>query len=678
MWNSSPRPQQRWPPPPLTLATTCSRALVTRNAATNVFLAPSSISEALTQLSMGGSEQAQRQLYRALRYHSLQDPQFQNTLRDLLTSIKGPTKGLKTAARIYLARNLRDINDWVKQQTANGVVRFLTKSLSRMAGVHLVGVGYFKGKVDGGAPVRVPMMHQDNYPMKLGIDSDLGCTIGQIQMEGDVSMFVFLPNDVTNNMTLVEESLTGEFVQDLAMTLQPAQVSVKLPILKVSYSTDLLTALPDLVWSMGNAQLAELEEAGVEEEHVELFTTPTTKMAAATSDFGYNLFRALVTRNAATNVFLAPSSISEALTQLSMGGSEQAQRQLYRALRYHSLQDPQFQNTLRDLLTSIKGPTKGLKTAARIYLARRLKVKPEFLTAVEKQYGTRPNSLKATNKDLRDINDWVKQQTANGVVRFLTKSLSAWPACTWLAWATLKIGQIQMEGDVSMFVFLPNDVTNNMTLVEESLTGEFVQDLAMTLQPAQVSVKLPVLKVSYSTDLLTALPDLGLSDWLRDTDLVGITAQPAKLLTVNHKVVMETAPEGIQYPSSSAYQSHLLFHVNRPFLYLRPTWQAFFSRWPTARVFASSPLWFVVVLLCCRFQPSPLRLSQLEGLSDWLRDTDLVGITAQPAKLLTVNHKVVMETAPEGIQYPSSSAYQSHLLFHVNRPFLYLTVSAGR
>lgn len=52
---------------------------------------------------------------------------------------------------------------------------------------------------------------------------------------------------------------------------------------------------------------------------MELFTTPTTKMAAATSDFGYNLFRALATRDAAANIFLAPSSISEALTQLSMG-----------------------------------------------------------------------------------------------------------------------------------------------------------------------------------------------------------------------------------------------------------------------------------------------------------------------------------------------------------------------
>lgn len=63
-------------------------------------------------------------------------------------------------------------------------------------------------------------------------------------------------------------------------------------------------------------------EAGAEEpeeEHVELFTTPQTKMGAATSDFGYNLFRALASREATANVFLAPISVSAVLTQLSLG-----------------------------------------------------------------------------------------------------------------------------------------------------------------------------------------------------------------------------------------------------------------------------------------------------------------------------------------------------------------------
>lgn len=56
-----------------------------------------------------------------------------------------------------------------------------------------------------------------------------------------------------------------------------------------------------------------------EEDHVELFTTTQTKLGAATSDFGYNLFRALANREPAANIFLAPISVSAALTQLSLG-----------------------------------------------------------------------------------------------------------------------------------------------------------------------------------------------------------------------------------------------------------------------------------------------------------------------------------------------------------------------
>lgn len=149
-----------------------------------------------------------------------------------------------------------------------------------------------------------------------------------------------------------------------------------------------------------------------EEEHVELFTTALTKMGAATSDFGYNLFRSLATREPAANIFLAPISVSAGLTQLSLGntylqyvfstenplvswqncvlfhssneslgGSELAQRQLHRALRYHTLQDPQLHNTLKDLLASIKAPGKGLGLAARLYLARRESVLVAFQQA---------------------------------------------------------------------------------------------------------------------------------------------------------------------------------------------------------------------------------------------------------------------------------------------------------
>lgn len=148
-----------------------------------------------------------------------------------------------------------------------------------------------------------------------------------------------------------------------------------------------------------------------------------------------------------------------------------------------------------------------------------------------------------------------------------------------------------------MFVFLPDDVTQNMTLVEESLTAEFVQDLSMTLHPVQTALTLPVLKFSYSTDLLPLLSDLGeclylfpslfilhssvfisltsflsispgLAEFLADTDLTKITAQTVKLGSLNHKVVMEMAPEGTQYASSSHVHTPLSYRVDRPFLFL--------------------------------------------------------------------------------------------------------------
>ncbi|XP_019727664.1 pigment epithelium-derived factor isoform X2 [Hippocampus comes] len=364
------------------------------------------------------------------------------------------------------------------------------------------------------------------------------------------------------------------------------------------------------------AQTEDEPAAGEDEqaEPVELFTTPATKMAAATSDFGYNLFRALASQQDGANVFLAPIGVSAVLTQLALGASERAQRQLFRALRYHTLQDPQLHNTLRDLLTSVKTGNKGLSTASRIYLARRLRLKQEFFTAVEQQYGIRPKALQGGSRDTKDINDWVASETGNKVQRLLAKPLPKNPGVNAVAGAYFKgkwvtafapqslqnfqqegkapvrvpmmqqenypikmgvdsdlsctIAQILLQNQVSMFVFLPQEVTSNLTALEETLTAEFVQDLGSTLHATHVTLTMPVLKFSYAADLLTLLPDLGLTDWLADQDLEKIAAQPAKLVTVNHKVVMEMAADGDQSAPATSATSHLTYHMDRPFLFL--------------------------------------------------------------------------------------------------------------
>ncbi|KAI7796027.1 pigment epithelium-derived factor [Triplophysa rosa] len=381
------------------------------------------------------------------------------------------------------------------------------------------------------------------------------------------------------------------------------------------------TALLLVLWSLlclSHAQMTDTEADG-DEEVVDLFTTPHTKLAAATSDFGYNLFRQLAARDPKVSVFLSPMSISAAFTQLSMGVSERAEKQIYRALRYHTLQDSQLHNTLKELLSSLRAPAKGFNSAERILLARKLRLKLEYLNNVETQYGVRPQTLMGGARDLKAVNDWFKQKTGGKVGQILPSALPRNTAVLPVGAAYFKgkwvtrfskankmdnfqvdgqapvlipmmeqenypvkmgndpdigctIAQVPMQDGVSMYFFLPDEVTQNLTMIEEALTAEFVQDLSNTLHAVQVHLTLPVIKVSYSTDLLPSLSDLGLSEWLAETDLIKITSQPVKLNAVRHKVVMETAPEGTEYASTTTtargQSLTLAYNVDRPFLFL--------------------------------------------------------------------------------------------------------------
>lgn len=125
--------------------------------------------------------------------------------------------GVRPKALLGGAKDVKEINDWVSQETGGKVPRFLSKPLPRNAGVNTVSAAHFKGRwlnfdpsadvgaegqrvgvlwvtgkwvtrfsrsgelgtfqLDGGTPVRIPMMQQDNYPVKMGADSDLSCTV---------------------------------------------------------------------------------------------------------------------------------------------------------------------------------------------------------------------------------------------------------------------------------------------------------------------------------------------------------------------------------------------------------------------------------------------------------------------------------------------------------------------
>lgn len=52
-----------------------------------------------------------------------------------------------------------------------------------------------------------------------------------------------------------------------------------------------------------------------------------------------------------------------------------------------------------------------------------LRLKQDFFTLVEQQYGVRPKPLLGGTKDVKEINDWVSQETGGKVQRFLASPL---------------------------------------------------------------------------------------------------------------------------------------------------------------------------------------------------------------------------------------------------------------
>lgn len=69
----------------------------------------------------------------------------------------------------------------------------------------------------------------------------------------------------------------------------------------------------------------------------------------------------------------------------------------------------------------------------------------------------------------------------------------------------LQIAQLPLAGGVSLMFFLPESVTQNLTLIEDSLTTEFVRDIDKQLKTVQAALRLPRLRLVAETRLGEAL-----------------------------------------------------------------------------------------------------------------------------------------------------------------------------
>ena len=63
---------------------------------------------------------------------------------------------------------------------------------------------------------------------------------------------------------------------------------------------------------------------------------------------------------------------------------------------------------------------------------------------------------------------------------------------------------------MSIIFFLPLTVTQNLTMIEDSLTSEFIHDIDRELKTIQAVLTVPKLKLSFEGELTKSLQDMSM------------------------------------------------------------------------------------------------------------------------------------------------------------------------
>ncbi|XP_073421785.1 pigment epithelium-derived factor [Dendrobates tinctorius] len=379
--------------------------------------------------------------------------------------------------------------------------------------------------------------------------------------------------------------------------------------------------LASTIFSFTSSQdAAEEVPTAVEEEEDPFYKSPLNRLASSASNFAYDLYRAQSSKNPNSNIFMSPLTIATALSSISLGGGHRTESLIHRSLYYDLLNDADIHATYKDLLTSLSSSPEGLKSTSRVIIERRLRLRAEFASQLEKYYGNKARVLSGnTRLDLSEANDFVQKRTDGKVVKFFKEVPSgvsilllgaAYFKGQWIhkfnpretalrdfyideqtsvsvpmmsasnvpvrygldSDFNCKIVQLPLSGGVSIMFFLPLTVTQNLTLIEEGLTSEFVHDIDRALQTVTITLSIPKLKVDYEAQLESTLQEMKLQPLFSSPDFSKISTKSMKLTHVMHKAVLELNEDGVEsaprVDTSTRQHFPLEFHLNHPFLFV--------------------------------------------------------------------------------------------------------------
>uniref|UniRef100_A0A803XSZ7 Serpin B10 n=1 Tax=Meleagris gallopavo TaxID=9103 RepID=A0A803XSZ7_MELGA len=351
--------------------------------------------------------------------------------------------------------------------------------------------------------------------------------------------------------------------------------------------------------------------------------------SASTNSFSVDLYKKLDETSKGQNIFFAPWSIATALAMVHLGAKGDTAMQIAKVSSEIS------SVSLQKLLSAINKPrnTYLLKSANQLFEDKTYPLLPKFLELITRYYQVKPQAVnfKTDVEQARaQINSWVENETerkiqnllpagsldshtvlvlvnaiyfkGNWEKRFLKKDTSEMPfrlsktktkpvqmmflTDTFLMFheQTMKFKIIELpyvENEVSMFILLPDDISDNTTgleLVERELTHKKLAEWSnsASMMKVEVELYLPKLKMEENYDLTSTLSNMGIQNAF-DPVQADFTRMSAKkdlfISKVIHKAFAEVSEEGTEAAAATGVlvmrsrTPRVTFKADHPFLF---------------------------------------------------------------------------------------------------------------
>lgn len=350
------------------------------------------------------------------------------------------------------------------------------------------------------------------------------------------------------------------------------------------------------------------------------------------TDFALDLYEQV--SNNTNNIFYSPFSISTALTMTWAGAKGQTAEEMIQALRLAGQEEhvhPAF-NWLDVTMQNLGTPPHKessepfqLSIANATWGQKNLTYGTAFLDTLAENYGAGMNVLDFEHDpdgSRQTINRWVENKTKDRIKNLLPEGSidgstrmvltnAIYFKASWLnpfsdqsttpqdfitlAGQTVQADMMRLHetlkgadldtfkvlelpydgGDVSMVVFLPDD----LAAFETTLSATAINTAIQALEPHAVDLQFPKFQVTQEIDLVPVMKSLGMILAFGNADFSGITQEVPLLISgIFHKAFVAVDEDGTEAAAATAVvmsesagiepPSALEFHADRPFFFV--------------------------------------------------------------------------------------------------------------